>query len=442
MVKKTLVILFLFVFCYSCTTVPSRPPRPPFYLESLPQDIITELSLDDRIAIEEIWKQLRNRNGQKAIKKLHLIGALSPAYYIGLGYANILLNRYQTSEKHFKEGLKDYPDMILIHLGLAQLYLKTERENLAFAAYWEVLERNPTHSFANQEYEILKTKKTKEALDEGKYYLTLDNPERAKEAFFRGLYYTPNSKEAHLSLAEIYKGEDELQDALLHMEALKDLEPKNPEILRDYADTLFVLKQFEKSLAIYEEIQFIQPENEEVLSQIENIKNKLGIFDLPSQYQSIPSKPEISKEDVAALLAVKFKDILDTSRAKPPILTDISTSWASKFILKMTSIGLFEVYANHTFQPDRMVTRAEMAKILFRLTELLKDYGQRFVQQVPPDKIEVADVSSDNHYFRPIRQIVAYQIMELSLDNEFRPEYPVSGEEAHEMLDIILDLIR
>lgn len=442
MVKKTLIISFLSMWILSCASHKYRLSQPSIYLESLPQTIVTELSLDERIATEEAWKHLKEGNGGKAQKILFLLGAKSPAYYVGLGYANILLQRFQASEKHFKAGLVYYPDMILIHLGLAQLYQKTGRENLAFTKYLEVFERNPEHRFAKQEYEALKAKKTEEALEEGKYFLTIDNSERAKEAFLKALYYTPNSKEAHLTLAEIYKEENKLQDAIGHLEALSSLEPKNPQILQNYADTLFKAKQFEKSLEIYKEVLALQPDNKDLKSRIESIKNRLGIFDLPSQYRTIPSKTEVSKEEVASLLAVKFQGILEDKKAKTPIIIDISTSWASKFILKMTSLGLLDIYPNHTFQPNKIVTRAEMAEILIRLIKLLKEKNHRFIQQFPPEKIYIADLSPNNYYYKSITQIVSYQIMDLSSDKKFRPDQPLSGQETIRILDIILNLIK
>ena len=442
MVKKAILIFFLCVLVFSCATAPRRPPQPPFYLESLPQTIITKLSLDERIAVEEAWRHLKNGKGQKALKILHKLGVTSPAYYVGLGYANILLARYESSEKHFKEGLKQTPDMILIHLGLAQLYQKTGQENLAFAEYKEVLERNPGHRFAKQESEELKTKKTQEALEEGKYYMTIDNPERAKEAFLEALYYTPDSKEAHLSLTFLYKSENNLQEALVHLKALSSLEPRNARRLKDYADALYELKHYERSLDMYEEVLALQPENEEVKPRIERLRNRLGIVELPSQYLTISSKPEIAREDVAALLAVKFQGILDSGQTEPPIITDISISWASKFILKMTSLGFLDVFPNHTFQPEKIVTRAEMAEILIHLLEYLKEKGYKFIQQFPPDKIQITDVSAENYYYSPISQIVSYQIMELFADKEFRPEHPVSGKEAQKIISIILSLLR
>jgi len=439
-VKKILSASLLFLWLWSCATY--QPPRPSIYLESLPQTIVTELSLDERIVVEEAWKNLREGRANKAQKILTRLGDKSPSYHVGLGFAYFLLSNYQASEESFKTALNYYPDMTLIYLGLAQLYQKTGRENLAFAEYREVLKIKPDHSWAQLEYKSLKAKKTEETLEQGKDFLSQGNTEKSKQTFLKALYYSPDSIEAHLALVEIYKAENKLQNALIHLEAASSIEPKNPETLKDYAESLFQAERHTKSLEVYKQLLELEPENQQIQSRINNLKNRLGIFELPNQYNNIPFKEAISREEIASLLTVKFKGIVDEIKAKPPIIIDISTSWASKFILNITSLGILDVYSNHTFQPKKIVTRAEMTEILLRLIKLLKKKGYSFIQQFPPEKIQISDVSPDNYYHHPIIQIVSYQIMELFPGKTFRPEQPVSGHKAIKILDIILNLIK
>jgi hypothetical protein len=145
---------------------------------------------------------------------------------------------------------------------------------------------------------------------------------------------------------------------------------------------------------------------------------------------------------MAALLAVKFKDVLEETNKKPPIIIDIATSWADDYILQMASLDLLDIYPNHTFRPKKIINRAEMAEILLRLVNYLSDRGFRFMQQIPPENIQISDVSIDNYYYQPIIQILSYDIMSLSLDKTFKPDFPVSGPDSIKLFDIILGQIR
>ncbi len=438
--KKTFYLLLLIPLFWSCATY--QPPPPSLYIEDLPQVTVAELSLEERIITEEAWSNLKQGKGNKARKIISKLEPKSSFYYVGLGYSYLLLKEFQASENSFKNALQDYPEMALIHIGLAQVYQEKGRENLAFAEYREVLKREPEHSWVKQEYEILKNKKTEEALNEAKASHSEGDTERSKEAYNKALYYSPKNTESHLALAEIYIKENKLQNALTHLRTASSNKPNNKEILKKYGEVLFQAERHTKSLEIYEKLQKLEPQNEEIKGKIETLKNRLGIFELPSQYNSIISREAVSREEIAALLSVKFKEILGEPSSQPPIIIDIATSWASKFILLITSFEIMEVYPNHTFLPKKIVKRAETAKILLQLINYLKEKGYRFIQQIPPEKIQLSDVSQDNFYYRSIIQMVSYDIMGLSPERSFKPDLPVSGAESTKLLNIILALIK
>lgn len=438
--KKTFYLLLLIPLFWSCATY--QPPPPSLYIEDLPQVTVAELSLEERIITEDAWSNLKQGKGNKARKIISKLEPESSFYYVGLGYSYLLLKEFQASENSFKNALQDYPEMALIHIGLAQVYQEKGRENLAFAEYREVLKREPEHSWVKQEYEILKNKKTEEALNEAKASHSEGDTERSKEAYNKALYYSPKNTESHLALAEIYIKENKLQNALTHLRTASSNEPNNKEILKKYGEVLFQAERHKKSLEIYEKLQELEPQNEEIKEKIETLKNRLGIFELPSQYNSIVSREAVSREEIAALLSVKFKEILGEPSSPPPIIIDIATSWASKFILLITSFEIMEVYPNHTFLPKKIVKRAETAKILLQLINYLKEKGYRFIQQIPPEKIQLSDVSQDNFYYRSIIQMVSYDIMGLSPARSFKPGLPVSGAESTKLLNIILALIK
>ena len=440
MVKKFFAISLFFFLFWSCVTY--QPPPPSLYIGNLPQSIVTDLSLDERILTEEAWNNLKQGKGKKAEKIISKLGTESPFYYVGLGYASFLLNSLPESEKFFKDALKNYPEMTLAHIGLAQVYQKTGREDSAFIELREVLKRETDNPWADQAYEALKTRKTKEALNTAKTYLAQNNTEKSKEAFLKALYYSPRSTAANLTIADIYKRENNLKSALVHLKAANSSHPNNKNILKIYGETLFEEGKYPRSLEIYEKLLDLEPKNKGVKNRIETLKNRLGIFELPSQYDAIPSSEAISKEGTAALIAIKFKDFLEQPPVQPPIIIDIGTSWASKYILKTASLGILDVYSNHTFQPKKIVTRAEMAEILLRLMDYLKRKGFKFIRQLPPDKIQISDVSPQNYYYQPILQMISYDIMALSADRTFNPDLPLSGQESIKLLDIILTLIK
>jgi Tfp pilus assembly protein PilF len=440
LVRKAYAFCFLIILLLgACATY--QPPSISLYVDTLPQSIVTELSLDERIVIEEAWRSLKQGNGIKARKTLMRLDEQSPFYYVGMGYAYFMMNDIALAEDFFKAALRYSPEMNIIHLGLGQIYHKTGRDDLAFAEFREIIKEEPDHIWVKAQYESIKSQKTQESLDTGKAYSDAGDTGRGKEAFLRALYYSPENTEAHLALADIFQKEGNLESAIVHLGAASTNEPENTDVLKNYAEVLFTANENKLSFEIYERLAAAEPENQEFSQKIDILKNRLGIFELPSQYNAISATEAVSKEEMAALLAVKFKDILEKSTRKPPIIIDIATSWADDFILQMTSLGLLDIYPNHTFRPKKILTRAEMAEILLRLVNHLQDRGYRFIQQIPPENIQITDVSADNYYYQPIIQIVSYDIMGLSPDKTFEPDLPVSGQDSIRLLDIILGQI-
>jgi len=408
----------------------------------LPPSAVAELSLDDRILVEDAWRYIQEGRAKKAEKIINKLGSQNSFYYTGLGFVSLILEYPQRAEQYFRASISEFPEMSLAHVGLAQIYQKSGQEDLAFVEYREILKVEPEHPWAKPQYEEIKRSKTEELQRAASGYLTAGDLEKSKEAYLKALYYTPDAMEAHLALARIYKREEDLQRALVHFKAAASSVPQNTDIQMEYADTLFQAGELKKSLALYEELNQKDSDNSEIQQRLETIKNRLGIFKLPSQYDSIQFSEAISKEDIAALLSVKFKNIIDEPKGKPPIIIDISTSWATQFILHTASLGILDVYPNHTFQPKKIITRAEMAEVLFRLVEHLKRKGYSFIQQIPPDRIQIADVSPGNYYYRPILLVVSYDIMDLSRDRKFNPDLAVSGQEAIRLVELILALIQ
>jgi len=163
---------------------------------------------------------------------------------------------------------------------------------------------------------------------------------------------------------------------------------------------------------------------------------------MPSQYGLIPAEEAIAREDLAALIAVKFKGFLDVPEPQTQILVDISTSWAQPFIIKVASLKIMGVSENHTFQPRRIVNRAELAASLAALIDFLKGRGARLVPLLDTRRIQVADVPPDSFYFAAILKVISYQVMDLTPQRAFEPERTVPGREAVHVLDVVLGLAR
>lgn len=399
------------------------------------------MSLDERIVVEDIWRDLRSGQGGRAERGLRRLDPESPISMVGTGYVFFLFQDLPAAEEYFEAAVRAAPDMIPARIGLAQIYEIQGKDEQVFAQYREVMKQNPDHPWVVPRFESLRKRITDDLFKESAAFAAAGKTEAARKALLRLLFFHPESTEAQIELARLYMKDNNPESALLHLESALSHEPDRIDLLKTHGEALFRLERLGRSLEVFEKVRALDPGDKDAAARIETLKNRLGIFELPSLYDAIPAKEAVAREDLAALIAVRYSDQLQ-SDLKPPILIDIATSWASRFIMQVTTLRLLDIYENHTFQPRKTVSRGELAETLMRLIHHLESGGHRFVMLIPPERIQISDVGPEHYYHRSITEAIAYQIMDLSSDRKFHPDRPVSGTDVVRALDIIKGLIR
>ena len=441
MVKKTAGMTAAVLFAAACATL-TPPANPTIYLENPPAAITAALTLDDRIAVDKVWTLLRYENADKAEKAILKLGEDHPFYWTGMGYVALLRNDLPSAEADFLGSLRVSPDAITSHLGLGQVYRRQGRREDALNSYLEVLKRDPENAFAGNEAAALRTSIVNDLIGQAEAAARGGKTAGAKEAYLKVLEYAPKLQTAHLALARIFSREKNYPNALFHLGVASENDPRDKAVLREYAETLYQMGQFSRSLDAFERLQALDPADTTIAERLNALKARLGVVELPDQYREIPDLAAVAKEDVAALIGAKFSDIWVEMTARPTILVDISTSWARTFIAKVAAFGIMEVYSNHTFQPNKIMNRAELAETVDHLITFLNKRGRTIIAQIPPERILLADVPPDHPYAPPIIRVVSCQIMDLFPDRTFRPEQSVTGAEAIRILDLLAGLAK
>lgn len=441
MVKRIAAAGLALLGAWSCATVP--PPAPPaFYVEDVPADAATRLSLDERIAAEDAWDALKTGRPELARKHLMRLGTANPIREAGLAYADLLAGDLVAAEARFKSSVAGTPAMTPSRVGLAQIYESRRERDKAFNEYREILKIDPANRWALPRYESLRDDLVRESTAAAREALLAGSRETAKREFLKVLSYAPDSPSAHVELARLYRQDNDLASALPHYRAALEAGSDETAFLREYAEALAEAGDLGRSLEILEMLAESEPRDAALIKRIDELKSKLGVFEPPSEYGAIPSLDAISREDLAALIGIKFADLLDAPARRTEILVDIALSWAQRFIVKVASLDIMSSYENHTFQPRRLINRAELADAAVRLIGVLQARGARFVPIVETRRIQIADVSPDNLFYASINRALAYQIMALTPDHAFEPERTVAGAEAIRVFDIVLGLAR
>lgn len=438
--NKAAILGFVVLSGAACAAV--TPLAPGFHIESPTPSISATVSLDERLAVADAWNLLRQGKVDRARKILLALPAEDPFRAAGLGYAALIVDDLAAAEAAFIEAAEAFPDLPLAYMGLAQVYQASGQTDLAYRNFLEVLKRDPENARAREDAGAIGQQKTREYMTEAESYASIGNRERGKEAYLKALEFSPKLQGAHLGIARLYVLEKDYPNALFHLQSAAQNDPKDALVLSDHADVLFLSGQMSKSLDAYTRLLELEPANKAALARLATIRGKLGAVELPSQYGAIPFLSAVTREDVAALIAVKFKDPFDAAPPRTSVIVDISTSWAIREIVKVAGFDIMEVNSNRTFEPQKMMSRADLADVLVRLVSALRKRGFRIVEQIPVDRVRIADVPAGHFSFPAISRAIAFQLLDLGPDRTFQPDRAVPGTEAVKALDLLAGLIK
>jgi len=154
----------------------------------------------------------------------------------------------------------------------------------------------------------------------------------------------------------------------------------------------------------------------------------------------------VSELDVASLIEKKRPKNYDTgfkaptdartvqadSTVKIEKMTDIAGHWAENFVTDIVNLQVrgLEAYPDHTFQPDKLITRGEYAFMLEDILIAILREESLATKYLDGNASRFPDVNASAPYYNAICNMVDKNIMDANINSEFEPEHTVSGTEA------------
>lgn len=145
-------------------------------------------------------------------------------------------------------------------------------------------------------------------------------------------------------------------------------------------------------------------------------------------------KPEkyITRAEVAAIFARTLDLKNDVQHVK--LFKDVDTDyWGAEYIEAVAKKGIFIGYEDNTFQPDKPITRAELATAIARYLGIAKEKKIDSIIKLS----QFSDTS--NHWAEAsIEEIFRFGIVSGYGDNSFKPDQQLTREETFKMINRML----
>ena len=429
--NRFLFLLTLVLFLASCATVQKvdvnfHPPE------------IAYSDADDS-SFREAWSLLRQGDPKKAVKRFEQSAVSPEKRDAGIGFARLAQGEFAEANRLFERVLAAAPENLEAETGIALMHEMMGERGKAFIVYSRIVARYPENRSIKARYDLIKSTETGEFMKQAEGYRDGASREKYIQALEQASFFSPEILTIRTQIADFYFQEQNYPKCLPYYETILDKQPGSEDVLLRLAEIYEKTVKFDSALLMVNRLLEIRPQDAQLESRRESIKQKFLQLDLPAKFKNIYFKKEINREELAALIGHYFGMFLPLE-GTPEIITDIDTSFARNDIMKLCTIGIMKSRPDHTFDRYGQPDRAAFSVVLETLITYLEKKGLQF--NFPPLETaaaDPADISPIHQNFAVIKFLVYSQIMKLDDQNDFKPTAPLSPAAAVTALKKILN---
>ena len=417
-------------------TVPSTPRYGEFVFPAVPQELAGQPSLVTRHA--QAWQRLQSGDLRSAERDFRWVTERSPAFFpseTGLGYVSLARKEYKQALEHFELGLAVAPRYSPGLAGRGDALLGMGRTAEALASYQGALAVDPGLTDLRGRIDALRFKTLEDEVNVARKARDAGRLDEAAGAYQRAIVSSPESGFLYRELAAVEQRAGRPAEALEHARRAATLDPSDARAHVLAGEVLESQGQFPQAIAEYETAAAIDASAENA-ARVEGARRRAETSKLPAEFRAISGEPTITRAGLAALIGVRLENLLDPSQNRSaPVMTDTRENWAAPWISSVVRAGIMDPYPNHTFQPDALVRRSDLAVAVSRLLPLAAADSPQRLAKWREGRPKLADVPEAHLVYPAAALTVQAGVLSLLPDEVFAPGRIVSGAEAIEALD-------
>jgi tetratricopeptide (TPR) repeat protein len=411
----------------------AAPRFPDFVQPDVPSELASTPAAQSH---DRAWRYLQAGDLRSAERELGLALRTAPAFYpaeAASGYLELARKAPKEALGRFDRALATRADYVSALVGRGEALLALERDPEAIAAFEAAVAANPGLADTRRRVEVLKFRALERDLAAARRAAQAGRAEEAIRLYRSAISASPESPFLYreLGLVEVRSGD---QDAALeHFRRATALDPADSASLAQIAGLLEKRGDLEGALRAYDEALAVEAD-EAVSERRDALGARMELARLPGEYRAIERAGQITRADLAALIAVRLGPALQRGRLRAGVvLTDVRGSWAEPWIMMVARAGVMDPFDNHTFQPRAAVARADLALAVTRLLGQLASDAQIRTWQNARQRF--SDIPPSHLAYPAASVAVASGVLPRTPDESFQPSRPVTGAEASQAIE-------
>jgi tetratricopeptide (TPR) repeat protein len=390
---------------------------------------------EDSTAVDRGWRFLQNGDLRNAEREFTAVIRRSPASAsaeTGNAYVALAGNDFARALRTFDTVLTTTPNYIPALRGRGQALLALKRDDEALKSFEAALAVDPSLADLRQRVDVLRFRGLQALIESGRTAAAAGRLDEAAAAYERAIAASPESGFLHRELAGIERKRRNDDTALAHLLRATSIDPTDAAAFAQTGELFEARQDFTGAEAAYRRAMDLDP-SPELTARLGAVSERAREARLPAEFRAIASVAQLTRGDLAALLAVRLEDIVRKAPPREAVITDLGGHWAAMWITQVVRAGLIEPFANHTFQPRSLITRADLAAAVSRAIALLA-MERPALRGFLTDRPRIADMAQGHLSYPAAAVAVASGIMPLREGGRFDIARPVSGAEAAEVI--------
>jgi tetratricopeptide (TPR) repeat protein len=411
----------------------TTPKYPEFVLPAIPSAFVASPA----VAHQDLaWRFLQSGDLRNADREIAVALQGTPDFYPAeatSGWIAIAKREPRNALTHFDRVLERQVNYISALIGRAQALVALERDVDAAASLEAALAADPALTDLRRQIDVLKFRGAEKEIAAARQAARANRVDEARRAYQHAITNSPDSAFLYRELAALERQAQESDAALEHYRKALDLDPSDAGSMAQIGELLEARGELEAALQSYERALAIEP-GPALSGRRDALRSRIELARMPDEYRAIGGAPQITRAQLAALIGIQLGPWVRTMPAADAgVITDIRGTWAENWIMAVTRAAVMEPYANHTFQPDAVVRRVDLAPIASRLIVRLAPSDQARSWQM--SRAVFSDLQSGHLAYPAASTAVASGVMTAAPDGAFQPSLPVTGQEAIAMVE-------
>jgi tetratricopeptide (TPR) repeat protein len=382
---------------------------------------------------ELAWQWLQAGDLKAAERNFTAALRLAPGFYpseAGLGYLALARKDNKEAASHFDRALAANDAYAPALAGRGEALLTLGQREQALASFEAAIAADPKLSTLRSRIEVLRFRGLQDDVDAARKAADAGRLAEARAMYERTLAASPDSPFLYRELANVEKREGNLPRALEHVQKAAELNPAEPRNLVTMAEIYEALGDYPKAVDTYTAASALEP-SDAIDAKIEGLREKAAFAAMPEEYRAIETSPAVTRAQLAALFGVRLDALLKSApRPNAVVITDMRGNWAAPWIMAVARAGLMEVYPNHTFQPNALVRRDDLAQAASKALALIAGGNPKVAASIRNARGRFPDVPQGHLSYQAVSVVVESGVMAATADGTFQLSRPVTGAEA------------